>query len=97
MPVINLFNNVSLAQEVHLQTGRHSKGANGVYLQLALDDTDAGRKRVVNQATTQRVAGILLTDCAKSIGRTSEVSDDGLDRKGLRMLLQGKLNLSFGF
>ena len=57
---------------------------------LALDNADTERKRVVNQATTQGVAGILLTDCAKSIGRNSEVSDDGFDRKWLRMLLHRK-------
>ena len=57
---------------------------------LALDNADTERKRVVNQATTQGVAGILLTDCAKSIGRNSEVSDDGFDRKRLRMLLHRK-------
>ena len=57
---------------------------------LALDNADTERKRVVNQATTQGVAGILLTDCAKSIGRNSEVSDDGFDRKSLRMLLHRK-------
>ena len=57
---------------------------------LALDNADTERKRVVNQATTQGVAGILLTDCAKSIGRNSEVSDDGFDRKRLRMLLHKK-------
>ena len=47
-----------------------------------MDDADTERKRVVNQATTQGVAGILLADCAKPIGRFSKVSDDGLDRKG---------------
>ena len=57
---------------------------------LALDNADTERKRVVNQATTQGVAGILLADCAKSIGRNSEVSDDGFDRKRLRMLLHRK-------
>ena len=57
---------------------------------LALDNADTERKRVVNQATTQGVAGILLADCAKSIGRNSEVSDDGFDRKSLRMLLHRK-------
>ena len=57
---------------------------------LALDNADTERKRVVNQATTQGVAGILLTDCANSIGRNSEVSDDGFDRKRLRMLLHRK-------
>ena len=57
---------------------------------LDLDNAETERKRVVNQATTQGVAGILLTDCAKSIGRNSEVSDDGFDRKSLRMLLHRK-------
>ena len=57
---------------------------------LALDNADTERKRVVNQAITQGVAGILLADCAKSIGRNSEVSDDGFDRKRLRMLLHRK-------
>ena len=57
---------------------------------LALDNADTERKRVVNQATTQGVAGILLTDCAKSIGRNSEVSYDGFDRQRLRMLLHRK-------
>ena len=46
--------------------------------------------RVVNQATTQGVARILLADCAKFIGCNSEVSDDCLDRNWLRMLLHGK-------
>ena len=32
----------------------------------------------------------MLTDYAKSIGRNSEVSDDGFDRKSLRMLLHRK-------
>ena len=32
----------------------------------------------------------MLSDCAKSIGRNSEVSDDGFDRKRLRMLLHRK-------
>ena len=45
---------------------------------------------IMNQATTQGVAGILLSDCAKSIDRNSEVSDDGFDRKRLRMLLHRK-------
>ena len=57
---------------------------------LALDNADTERKRVVNQATTQGVAGFLLADCAKSIGRNSEVSDDVFDRKRLRMLLHRK-------
>ena len=38
----------------------HSKEANGTCLQLALDDTDTVRKRVVIQATTQGVAEICL-------------------------------------
>ena len=57
-------------------------------LLLALDDATE-QMRVVNQATTQGVARILLADCAKFIGGNSEVNDC-LDRNGLRMLLHGK-------
>ena len=81
----------SLAQEVHFQTDRH------LFIQKKpMEHTCSLPWMILVQCERSSDLGHnsgscwnLLADCAKFIFRTSEVSDDGLDRKGLSMLLQG--------